>query len=242
MKFLRYRHMTFYIAAAGGVFTLLVSWIFIRSLAPVLAANCFFILYLLMSLYMLPHMTVENLKKHAGNIDEPVWIIFLVTFVAVMVAIVSLFILINKQDQPDLFDLIITLASVPLGWLTIHMMTAMHYARIYWQKTSHHSHNGTKITGKVAGKAAGKVTGKNSEQNPANGSENYRGGLQFPGTSEPVGSDFVYYSYVIGMTAQTSDTNVTTSAMRRTTLRHSIVSFFFNTVLVAAAVNIVVAL
>lgn len=234
MKFLLRNHMTFYIAAAGGVLTLLVSWIFIRSLAPVLAANCFFILYLLMSLYLLPHMTVENLKKHAGNIDEPVWIIFLVTFVAVIVAIVSLFILINREGQPDQFDLIITLASVPLGWLTIHMLTAMHYARIYWQKTSHNSHNGKQNSGQISG--------QNSGNTPANNSENYRGGLQFPGTPEPVGSDFVYYSYVIGMTAQTSDTNVTTSAMRRTTLRHSIVSFFFNTVLVAAAVNVVVAL
>ncbi|WP_429937839.1 DUF1345 domain-containing protein, partial [Brucella melitensis] len=70
----------------------------------------------------------------------------------------------------------------------------------------------------------------------------YRGGFDFPGTPEPSGWDFAYYAYVIGMTAQTSDTNVTTPAMRRTTLLHSIVSFFFNTVLVAAAVNVVVAL
>lgn len=213
MRFLLRRHMSFYIAATGGILALLLSWIFIRSLAPVLAANCFFILYLLMSLYVLPHMTVEHLKKHSGSIDEPVWIIFLVTFAAVIVAIASLFILVNKKDQPDLFALIITLAAVPLGWLTIHMMTAMHYAHIYWQTIATDKHN-----------------------------KQYRGGFQFPGTPEPVGSDFVYYSYVIGMTAQTSDTNVTTTAMRRVTLKHSIVSFFFNTVLVAAAVNVVVAL
>ena len=44
------------------------------------------------------------------------------------------------------------------------------------------------------------------------------------------------------MTAQTSDTSVTTPAMRKVTLLHSIVSFFFNTVLVAASVNVAVAL
>jgi len=47
---------------------------------------------------------------------------------------------------------------------------------------------------------------------------------------------------VIGMTAQTSDVGVTTTAMRKVTLLHSIVSFFFNTVLVAAAVNAAVSL
>lgn len=44
------------------------------------------------------------------------------------------------------------------------------------------------------------------------------------------------------MTAQTSDVDVTNTAMRRRTLVHGIVSFFFNTVIVAAAVNITVAM
>ena len=44
------------------------------------------------------------------------------------------------------------------------------------------------------------------------------------------------------MTAQTSDVAVTTTAMRKLNLMHGILSFFFNTVLVAAAVNVVVSL
>lgn len=58
----------------------------------------------------------------------------------------------------------------------------------------------------------------------------------------PGGYDFLYFAFVVGMTAQTSDVAVTTTAMRRVTLLHSIVSFFFNTVLVAAAVNAAVQL
>jgi uncharacterized membrane protein len=68
------------------------------------------------------------------------------------------------------------------------------------------------------------------------------GGLEFPGGEEPDGTAFLYFSYVIGMTAQTSDTSVTSNAMRRIVVIHSIFSFFFNTVIVAAAVNIVVSL
>lgn len=66
--------------------------------------------------------------------------------------------------------------------------------------------------------------------------------LEFPGTTEPGGYDFLYFAFVIGMTAQTSDVAVTSTAMRKINLLHAVVSFFFNTVLVAAAVNAAVSL
>ena len=68
------------------------------------------------------------------------------------------------------------------------------------------------------------------------------GGLEFPGDKEPNGVAFAYFAYVIGMTAQTSDTAVASNNMRKLVLTHGIFSFFFNTVIVAAAVNFVVAL
>jgi uncharacterized membrane protein len=65
--------------------------------------------------------------------------------------------------------------------------------------------------------------------------------LEFPGGEEPCVLDFFYFSFVIGMTAQVSDVQVRTTRMRRATLAHAIVSFFFNTVLIAMAINGVVA-
>lgn len=65
--------------------------------------------------------------------------------------------------------------------------------------------------------------------------------LLFPGDEEPDIWDFVYFSFVIGMTAQVSDVNITARDMRRAVTAHSIVSFFFNTVLIALAVNAAVA-
>jgi len=67
-------------------------------------------------------------------------------------------------------------------------------------------------------------------------------GLEFPDTPEPGAADFLYYSFVLGMTAQVSDVQVSSTRIRNTTLGHSIVAFFFNTVLIAMAVNAVVAL
>jgi uncharacterized membrane protein len=61
--------------------------------------------------------------------------------------------------------------------------------------------------------------------------------LDFPGRGDPGPWDFLYFSFVIGMTAQVSDVAVKRCAMRRAVLLHSIVSFFFNTVFIAMAVN-----
>ncbi len=64
-------------------------------------------------------------------------------------------------------------------------------------------------------------------------------GLDFPGELEPDYWDFLYFSFVIGMTSQVSDVNVTSGQMRQLSLLHGVVSFFFNTTLVAITINIV---
>lgn len=66
--------------------------------------------------------------------------------------------------------------------------------------------------------------------------------LLFPGNRDPGPWDFLYYSFVVGMTCQVSDVQITTTEMRKATLFHGVVSFFFNTVFIAMAVNAGVAL
>jgi uncharacterized membrane protein len=67
------------------------------------------------------------------------------------------------------------------------------------------------------------------------------GGLQFPSGDAHVEADywdFVYFSFVIGMTAQVSDVGITDKIIRRTATVHGIISFVFNTALIALMVNI----
>lgn len=66
--------------------------------------------------------------------------------------------------------------------------------------------------------------------------------LEFPGDGDPCPWDFLYFSFVIGMTCQVSDVQVKTTVMRRVVLWHGLVSFFFNTVFIAMAVNAGVAM
>ena len=67
------------------------------------------------------------------------------------------------------------------------------------------------------------------------------GGLQFPSGDQRDHADywdFVYFSFVIGMTAQVSDVGITDKIIRRTATVHGIISFVFNTALIALMVNI----
>ena len=65
------------------------------------------------------------------------------------------------------------------------------------------------------------------------------GGMAFPGgEAAPDYWDFVYFSFVIGMTSQVSDVGVTSRHIRRTVAAHGVVSFVFNAALLALTVNI----
>ncbi|MGJ5674349.1 MAG: DUF1345 domain-containing protein [Nostochopsis sp.] len=55
--------------------------------------------------------------------------------------------------------------------------------------------------------------------------EEYTKGLDFPGEEEPNYWDFMYFSFTLGMTAQTSDVSITSLLMRQLVLGHAIVSF-----------------
>lgn len=62
-------------------------------------------------------------------------------------------------------------------------------------------------------------------------------GLEFPGDDVPDYFDFAYYSFTIGMTFQVSDVVIKSKGLRRLTLVHSILSFLFNTVIIALTIN-----
>lgn len=68
------------------------------------------------------------------------------------------------------------------------------------------------------------------------------GGLDFPDDTEPDYWDFLYFSFVIGMTSQVSDVPITSRSLRRLALMHSILSFFYNTAIVAMSINIIAGL
>lgn len=63
-------------------------------------------------------------------------------------------------------------------------------------------------------------------------------GLRFPEDDRPDYWDFVYFSFVIGMTFQVSDVQVTSKRLRRLVVAHGVISYVFSVAIVALVVNI----
>jgi uncharacterized membrane protein len=64
------------------------------------------------------------------------------------------------------------------------------------------------------------------------------GGLDFPGEKRPDYLDFMYFALVLGMTFQVSDVQITSRKFRRLASVHGLLSFLFNTIILALTVNI----
>jgi uncharacterized membrane protein len=132
-----------------------------------------------------------------------------VTLATIALSLTSLARLLANTDGNS-WLLLVAIANVPLGWATLHTVMAFHYAHLYYSASDD--------------------------------AENEKGdarGLEFPKTEQPSILDFIYYSFVVGMTAQVSDVQTSSQAMRRTTVIHGVTSFLFNTVILAFAVNVV---
>jgi uncharacterized membrane protein len=68
------------------------------------------------------------------------------------------------------------------------------------------------------------------------------GGVDFNQQEPPQYLDFAYLALTLGMTYQVSDTAIRSSAVRRTALRHALLSFLFGAVILASTINLVVSL
>ena len=65
-----------------------------------------------------------------------------------------------------------------------------------------------------------------------------QGGILFPMEAEPVFSDFVYFAFVIGMTCQTADLDISSRRIRRVVTLHGLFAFFFNLGVLAMTINV----
>jgi uncharacterized membrane protein len=106
----------------------------------------------------------------------------------------------------------LSITAVGLGWTLVHTIFALRYAHFFFWDAREVERHA--ITG----------------------------GLDFPGKESPCYMDFAYFSFVIGMTCQVSDVQISSSKMRRLALVHGLISFVFNTAILAMFVNIIAGL
>jgi uncharacterized membrane protein len=160
--------------------------------------------------------TPEAMRRYAQRQDEGRLVILsLITASACASLLAVGFVLkIGTMVPGNLFIFHLALVGITIvgSWLLVHTIFALHYAHAYYQPDDRHSDTGD------------------------------AGGLDFPSDWEPDYWDFLYFSFCIGMASQVSDVQVTSRMLRRLTLLHSVLSFFFNTTILAMSINIIAGL
>ncbi len=204
-----HHHARFYLTGLLGVLVWLITPNLNSAMRLTLGGDVFFATYLLVTGIQIARSTTTSMRRRAAYEDEGIVVIFLMAVAAVAVSELAIFDLIHNEELPVRLRLVLAVVTVLLAWLTMHTIAAVHYAHLYYAPSRDpHDEDGD------------------------------AGGLVFPGTPVPDFSDFLYYAFVVGMTAQVSDVQVNARRMRRATLGHSVLSFLFNTVLLALAVNV----
>jgi uncharacterized membrane protein len=188
------------------------------STALVMALDGAGVLFLILTAIMLIQTNHDIMLRRAQKLDEgPVGMVA-VAIAAAALALAAVFLEVggSRNLPPDVLHWHLALAggSIVLAWLVTHTMFGLHYAHLYY----------------------------GGDGNPSDGKDTHRGGLDFPGEKRPDYWDFLYFSFVVGMTCQTSDVQVTSRGTRRLALVHGVLAFFFNTVVLAMAINIAASL
>jgi uncharacterized membrane protein len=156
---------------------------------------------------------LHKLRSRAREQDLSRSLIFVFVVVAACAALfaVGFLISVNKDELRGHLTahLLLALGTVVFSWSLVHTVFGLRYAHTFY----------------------------GDSDDPAQ--DRHAGGLSFPEGHVPDYFDFAYFSFVVGMTFQVSDVQVTSRRMRQLTLLHSVLSFGFNTVILALLINTV---
>jgi uncharacterized membrane protein len=170
--------------------------------------------YLVFAVRLMTGCDAGHIRRRAAIQDEGRFTILVLVVASALASLMAILAeLSGANRQPA--QLALAGVTILLSWTFMHTIFALHYAHEYY---------GERGAPKPVENAAG---------NAAKG-----GGLSFPEEETPDYWDFVYFSFVIGMTSQVSDVAVTSRPLRRLVAVHGVVSFIFNVTLLALMVNI----
>ena len=156
----------------------------------------------------------DDIRRVAASEDLPRTVGFVLVIGAATASLGAVVGLLGslKNCPPEMrtVHLVLGVSAVVFAWLLVHLVFTLRYAHTYYD--------------------ADDATGKDT------------GGLTFPDAQngqqfEPNYLDFAYFSFVIGMTAQTADVGISNRGLRRAALLHGLISFVFNTAIVALTIG-----
>ncbi|EHU1903110.1 DUF1345 domain-containing protein [Acinetobacter baumannii] len=201
----------FFIALIFGVIVAsLLAWLTSWKWSTILLAswNGSISLYLLHVWKLMRSADHSQMQQQAKKQDESKWVIMLIVLLAITMSLVAILVQLSQLPSGHYEKL----GHVALALLTI--ISAWLFMHTVF--ALHYAHDFYMALSR-------------NEEN---------GGLDFPGTEHPTYPDFLYFSYIIGTSAQTADVSITNKHMRLLSLFHAVLSFGFNTTILAICINV----
>ncbi len=165
-------------------------------------------LYLILAWVMMARATVDHMRWRARLQDDGAAVVLFFTVVAAIASLAAIILELTGMKALSPARQLIHIGLVAVTFAASWLLVHTSFAL-------HYAHA---------------YYGRTSQQGGAQ--------LEFPGTPMPIYGDFLYFAIVIGMTSQTADVAIASTRMRRLTMFHGLVSFAFNTTLLALTVNI----
>jgi uncharacterized membrane protein len=168
---------------------------------------------------MMSQATPDTIRRNAALYDEGQNAILGLASVASIACLTAIIIQLGLVKESTgllkAFHLSLALVTILTAWAFIHVMFALHYAHEYFDEWRQDNKSKPQL----------------------------RGGLEILGSdTHPDYLDFAYYAFTIAVANATADINITSREMRRITLVHSVLSFFFNLALLGLTINIAASL
>jgi uncharacterized membrane protein len=178
------------------------------------AALCFIVLMT----RMMCDCGIDRIQARAAAQDEGQGLTLGLSAVAALTSILAIAVELSlaKADHGFIKPLRVSLAfsTIAISWFFVHLIFALHYAHEYYAP----------------------------ETCPDQDGHAARGGLGFPGDEPPDYWDFVHFAVIIGVASQTADISFTAKPLRRIGTVHGVLSFVFNTVVLALTINLLAGL
>jgi uncharacterized membrane protein len=217
VRLIQARPRLFVCIAIGILLTLVLPHDWRLATRLLIAWNGAIILYLFLGAHMMMRADKLSIRRRAQLTDDGKYAFLGLSVLAAIASFAAIvFELSGVKDltgQNKAAHIALVVTTIVSSWFFVHLTFTLHYAHEYF-----------------------------ADELRTPDPTDVRGGLIFPGTKDPHYLDFLYFSYIIGVASQTADVATSSATMRALALVHGIVSFFFNTTILALTINIAASL
>lgn len=158
----------------------------------------------------------DGMRARAKANDPDHHVLLIVAFLTVAIVLVAVTVEMTGSGGGSVTAVALAGGTLLLAWTFSNLLFALHYAHSFYSPAE-----------------------CGDEKGRGDGGDRDSGGLQFPGDEMPLYSDFAYFSFVLGMTFQVSDVQITSRFIRQLALYHALVAFLFNIIVVALSVSLI---